>query len=86
MGRNVLGLQFHPEVTAAGLERWYIGHACEIAGAPGVRVDALRAESERLAPALKRFAVRFLREWLEQTAPAAIADKVVESTSPVAGK
>jgi GMP synthase (glutamine-hydrolysing) len=86
MGRNVLALQFHPEVTAAGLERWYIGHACEIAGAPGVRVDALRAESERLAPALKHFAVKFFKEWLEQTVPAAIVDKVVESTPPASAK
>ena len=86
MGRNVLGVQFHPEVTAAGLERWYIGHACEIAGAPGVRVDALRAASERFAPALKCFAVRFLNEWLEQMAPAVVVDKAVESTSPEALK
>lgn len=86
MGRNVLGVQFHPEVTAAGLERWYIGHACEIAGTPGVRVDALRAASERFAPTLKCFAVRFLNEWLEQMAPAVVVDKAVESTSPEALK
>jgi len=86
MSRNVLGVQFHPEVTAAGLERWYIGHACEIAGAPGVRVDVLRAMSERLAPALKCFAVRFLNEWLEQMAAGVVVDKAVESTPPAAGK
>lgn len=87
MGPNVLGLQFHPEVTAAGLEQWYIGHACEIVGTPGVKVNALRAESERLAPALKRNAVKFLREWLEQTVPVAVAGKTAESTPlPAVGK
>ncbi len=27
-GPNCLALQFHPEVTTHGLERWFIGHAC----------------------------------------------------------
>jgi GMP synthase (glutamine-hydrolysing) len=66
VGRNVLGLQFHAEVTAAGLERWYIGHACEIAATPGVVVPALRADSQRFAPALENSAARFLAEWVDQ--------------------
>jgi GMP synthase (glutamine-hydrolysing) len=86
VGRNVLGLQFHPEVTAAGLERWYIGHACEIAATPGARINSLRAESERLAPLLRRFAVKFLSEWLEQTEPATSTSQSAESTSQPAGK
>jgi GMP synthase (glutamine-hydrolysing) len=66
VGRNVLGLQFHAEVTAAGLERWYIGHGCEIAATPGVEVTALRAGSQRFAPALENCATTFLGEWLDQ--------------------
>jgi len=66
LGRNVLGLQFHPEVTAPGLERWYIGHACEIAGTPGIKVNTLRAESARWAPSLTCFGGKFLTEWLKQ--------------------
>jgi GMP synthase (glutamine-hydrolysing) len=64
VGRNVLGLQFHPEVTEAGLERWYIGHACEIAATPGVEVAALRAGAKLYAPALENSAAAFLAAWL----------------------
>jgi GMP synthase (glutamine-hydrolysing) len=62
--RHGLALQFHIEVTAPGLERWYIGHACELAAAPGLSVPALRAESERCAPALAPLAARVVGAWL----------------------
>ena len=64
-GRRALALQFHPEVTARGLERWYIGHACEIAGQPGLNVTALRGESLRKAPRLEAAARRFWDGWLD---------------------
>lgn len=63
IGRHALGLQFHPEVTAAGLERWYVGHACEL-GSAGICVAKLRQESEAFAPILEKAAQRFWREWL----------------------
>jgi len=63
--RHGLALQFHIEVTASGLERWYVGHACELAATPGVSVPALRAESERWAPALALPAARVVGAWLE---------------------
>jgi len=47
-GGNALGFQFHPEATAARLEQWFIGHACEIAGAK-LSVAALRADTVRYA-------------------------------------
>jgi GMP synthase (glutamine-hydrolysing) len=65
IGRHALGLQFHPEVTTAGLERWYVGHACELASA-GIRVPKLRQESEAFAPALEGAAQRFWAGWLSQ--------------------
>jgi GMP synthase (glutamine-hydrolysing) len=64
LGRNVLGVQFHPEVTAAGLEHWYVGHACEIAMAGGVDVRSLRSDTRRFASPLKTAAEDLLREWL----------------------
>lgn len=53
LGSHALGFQCHPEVTAAGLERWYIGHACEIAHTPGITVPGLRALAAEHAPALE---------------------------------
>lgn len=63
IGRHALGLQFHPEVAARGLERWYVGHACELGNA-GISVPKLRQQSEAFAPALEDAAQRFWGEWL----------------------
>lgn len=63
--RHGLALQFHLEVSAPELERWYIGHACELAGAPGLAVPVLRAESEHWAPALAPLAQRSIAAWLD---------------------
>lgn len=63
-GRWALGLQFHPEVTALGLERWYVGHAVEIGATPGVSVSELRRDADRHAPALREPAKRLFESWL----------------------
>ena len=59
-----LALQFHPEVTAQGMERWYIGHAVEIQKTEGVSVDQLRADSQKYAYEMDVYANRFMEEWL----------------------
>ena len=59
-----LGLQFHPEVTAAGLESWYVGHASELHHA-GIRIAELRAAAQRRGDALQAAAARFWKLWLE---------------------
>ena len=63
IGRHALGFQFHPEVTAGGLERWYVGHACEL-GSAGISVPKLREESQAFAPALEDATRRFWGDWL----------------------
>jgi GMP synthase (glutamine-hydrolysing) len=65
LGQRLLALQFHPEVQASALERWYVGHACEL-GAAKVNVAQLRADAVRHAPALQQAARRFWRRWLDQ--------------------
>jgi GMP synthase (glutamine-hydrolysing) len=63
-GPNVLGLQFHAEVdAAAGIERWLIGHAAELAGA-GLDPRSLREDAARHGAALRDAARRLLTEWL----------------------
>ena len=64
LGNFALALQFHPEVTAEGLERWYVGHACELS-AKSIGVPDLRAAAARHAPALAQAAGRFWNGWLD---------------------
>lgn len=63
-GENSLALQFHPEVTVAGMERWFIGHAVEINSTPGISVSELRAATAFSAPELETRGRRFFRDWL----------------------
>ena len=62
-GQHCLALQFHPEVTAIGLERWFIGHACEIKAA-NLQVAELRREASLYARGLERQAAQFWQTWL----------------------
>ncbi|MGK9337965.1 glutamine amidotransferase [Sinorhizobium meliloti] len=64
LGRNILGLQFHPEAeTDQRFERWLVGHAAELAAA---KIDpaALRLEAQKHGKALKDAAALMLRDWL----------------------
>lgn len=65
VGATQLALQFHPEVTAGGMERWYIGHAHELAAA-GIEISRLRSDSRRHGPALETRGAQMLRSWLAQ--------------------
>lgn len=63
-GPNVLALQFHAEVDAATLERWLIGHTCELAAA---RFDprSIRSDSEACGQALRPAARDMLQAWMD---------------------
>jgi GMP synthase (glutamine-hydrolysing) len=64
IGNFALGLQFHPEVSAAGLESWYVGHASELHHA-GIAAVSLRHEAQEYAAALEEAAARFWKLWLD---------------------
>ncbi len=63
VGNFGLALQFHAEVQAAQMERWYIGHAAELAQA-GISVPALREQGRQHGQALERAAASLWRSWL----------------------
>jgi len=65
-GKRALALQFHPEVTAQGLEQWFIGHTGEIHNTEGLSVKRLRTETAKYARELFVQNQLFFREWLEQ--------------------
>jgi len=59
-----LALQFHPEVTATGLESWYVGHASELHHA-GISIAGLRSAAQQHGARLEAAAGRFLKLWLD---------------------
>jgi len=64
LGANVLALQFHLEVTASGLEHWFVGHAAEIAATPGIDVTSLRRDTETWAPVVAQQGRMCFEDWL----------------------
>lgn len=64
MGDFALALQFHPEVSAAGLESWYVGHASELHHA-GISAASLRSSAREHAARLEEAAAQFWKLWLD---------------------
>ena len=63
-GTAAVALQFHAEAAGAGLERWLVGHACEIAATQGVSVEGLRRDTRDCTPAMERAGRALFEEWL----------------------
>lgn len=64
LGRNVLALQFHPEVDPHRFEQWLIGHAAQLS-ASNIDVLELRASMKQAGNALHVAGVSMLGHWLE---------------------
>jgi GMP synthase (glutamine-hydrolysing) len=65
-GARGLALQCHAEVTAPGLERWFISHAHEVDHTPGVSVGQLRKDTQYYAPRLQVRAASIWQTWVNE--------------------
>mgnify|MGYP003603009925 CR=1 FL=1 len=65
VGKNILALQFHLEVAAESMEKWLIGHSCELRKAE-INIPALRADNEKYAMSLETVATEILRNYMKQ--------------------
>lgn len=65
LGDAVLGLQFHLEADARHIERWLVGHTCELAHA-GVDPRSVRADAVHHGAALAQAAQQVMDRWLDR--------------------
>ncbi|OAL78351.1 glutamine amidotransferase [Acinetobacter sp. SFB] len=65
VGKNILALQFHLEVTAESLEKWLIGHTCELRQA-NINIPQLRADNKKYALSLETVTTQILRNYMKQ--------------------
>ena len=64
VGRNILALQFHAEVASESLEKWLIGHSCELRHA-NIDIVTLRTENQKYAAKLAKQSTKVLRQYLK---------------------
>ncbi len=65
-GRNILALQFHPEITQRAMEKWFIGHIGEIMQTDGVSVEKLREDTRQFANQLEVQGELFFNSWFNE--------------------
>lgn len=66
LGSRILGLQFHLEADSAQIERWLIGHACELS-LRQIDPAVIREDARRYGLQLERGARQVMEQWLDQT-------------------
>lgn len=66
IGKNVYGLQFHLEVTAAMVERWLEEHSKDLAQVPYISPDKIKVDTQTYGPTLRYYGERFLSEFLRR--------------------
>lgn len=66
LGKSIYGLQFHLEVTPRMIERWLDERSKDLAQAPYVLPDKIRADTQSYAPTLKYYGERFLSEFIRR--------------------
>lgn len=65
-GKNILALQFHPEITQRSMEKWFIGHIGEIMQTDGVSVEKLREDTYRYSKQLEMQGELFFNSWVNE--------------------
>ncbi|AYO54032.1 glutamine amidotransferase [Acinetobacter wuhouensis] len=65
IGQNILALQFHVEVAADSMEKWLIGHTCELRKAE-INIPLLRDDNEKYAPILETKSPQVLANFMNQ--------------------
>ena len=63
-GKNLLGLQCHPEVTKLIIQNWLVAAAAQVARGK-IDIKTVQAETEKYLPKLIQQSEIFLTEWLE---------------------
>lgn len=65
VGANILALQFHTEVASDNLEKWLIGHTCELRKA-NIDIPTLRADNQKYAGQLEQASSQVLKDFIDQ--------------------
>ena len=65
-GERVVGLQFHPEVTAAQLREWHRNHPGDLAKPGGDPLPQQISDDERHRAGVERWLEGFLARWLAE--------------------
>ncbi|OTG91587.1 glutamine amidotransferase [Acinetobacter sp. ANC 3813] len=63
VGDHILALQFHIEVAADSLEKWLIGHTCELRKA-NIDIPSLRKDNEQFAANLEAQSAQIFTAWM----------------------
>jgi GMP synthase (glutamine-hydrolysing) len=66
IGRTIYGLQFHLEVTPHIIERWMDERSKDLAQAPYVLPDKIRADTQSYAATLRYYGEKFLAEFVRR--------------------
>ncbi|NHC03210.1 glutamine amidotransferase [Acinetobacter sp. 187] len=64
VGKNILALQFHIEVASDTLEKWLIGHTCELRKA-NIQIPKLRADNQNFGHHLEPIAAIVVNNFIQ---------------------
>jgi GMP synthase (glutamine-hydrolysing) len=65
LGETILGIQCHAEVDPNGIERWLIGHCCEL-NQTGIEPNEIRQRTHAVSRQIVPASETLLRAWLDQ--------------------